>query len=212
MGLLDRLHALANRLGLIHVAQRNCDPVGPAIRTRSISLRDLATDIRTEQLDALASLPAEMSVSFDRIYEAAGVTGAESGWSIERVSQTVRTEPYSSMDRSAAQQALLTELDAQKVSIERLVQDAVARDKTLDAYEAFLKIRIADRQAARQHRIDAIDEQIHELHKQRAALAAENADDQAQWQQWLQRKREAEDVLAHALGYLVVEPLITRDE
>ena len=50
------------------------------------------------------------------------------------------------------------------------------------------------------------------LEEQRKHLIAENEEDAARWQKWLESKRATERDLAWAVGYLIDRPVVTIDE
>ncbi len=212
MVLLERLQIIANRLGLIRVVvEKGAGSTAPKVATRTMSLKDLAAEIRAADVRALAALPAEMTVEFDRVFETAGIAPKPHGWTIHRLAQLLRTDQYKSMDRDAAQTAVLGVLSADQATVEDLVEDALARDQALDAYEQFVQGKMDARQAARERQALEINQQLRELEEERARLDEQAATDTEQWRAWLQRKREAEDELAWAVGYLLDEPLITRE-
>ena len=73
MGIMGLVGGVADRLGLIRVVEVK-DPAKPQkVTTRSITLKELVTEVRAEQVKALSELPAELSVDFAKVFEAAGV-------------------------------------------------------------------------------------------------------------------------------------------
>ena len=89
MTLLNSLRDAATKLGLIKIATV-ADVAKPTrITTRSISLRELTTELRAADVNALAAAPAEFSVPFDQVFTAAGVKpiaceAGQGNWSIDK--------------------------------------------------------------------------------------------------------------------------------
>ena len=71
MRLIEMLESLGDRLGLLEKAVGNASPAGLKIQTRSVTLEELKSEIRSEEVQALADLPAELAVPFDKIMETA---------------------------------------------------------------------------------------------------------------------------------------------
>ena len=211
MGLFVLISGVANHLGLIHVVEVQDVAKPHKVTTRSITLAQLSTEVRSEQVRALAELPAELTVPFDRVFETAGVTPPPHGWTILRLGQLVQTEQYRSMPRDAAQKAVLGLLSTEKVPVDDLVQDAIHRDKAIDAFESFVFKKMNDRMEARQARDAQIQEQIRTLRDEQSRLTEETKADQERWDQWHQRKTALEEELAHAVGYVLEKPGITID-
>lgn len=210
MGLWDHLQSVAGKLGLIRVVTaEEAEP--DRVATRQLELGELASEVEAEQVRKLSEKPAEMSVTFEDVYEAAGVKAPEHGWTIARLIQLLRTEQYESLARESVQPAVLGVLAASNADVKDLVADAVARDKALDAYAEFVGKKVRERTSARRRKATELKEKIRELRKQGEELMEQSRQDEEQWKEWLGKKRAAEDELAWAVGYLLDEPIITRD-
>lgn len=204
MGLLDQLKKIGCRLSIIQIvpASKKSEPV--KIQTRSISLGELASEIRTGDVRSLAQRPEELEVEFDRVFETAGIEPGQGGWTIDRLRQVLREEPYKSRDRESVQKGILELLAGEKVDAGDLVKDAVARDQAMDVYETLVRQKMEDRSAARRRKID-------ELQQQCDRLKEENQADDRQWQQWHQKKVAYEKDLAWTVGFLLDGSVITID-
>jgi hypothetical protein len=199
MDLLAMLRRFGDRIGIIEMKPASSQPSAPAkIQTRSVTLGELATTIQTTQVRELADLPAELSVSLEDIFKAAGIRPTATGWTVERLHQFLNSDPIRGMDRSAAQAEALRMLAAEKVEVEDLVKDAVSRDQALDAYEDSIA-------RTREQRIRSLEDQRKRIEQQ--IVAEEN-----RWLEWRKQKRRRERELAYAVGYLIDRPVITTDE
>jgi hypothetical protein len=215
MVLIDWLYAVGGKLGIIQVVHHRSaesQSAPPKIMTRTVELKDLVTEIQTEEVRSLAQMPAELAVSFDKVFETAGIQPAGHGWTVAKLRDLLRAEPYKSMDREAVQKALVPVLAQNKVVVEDLVRDAMSRDKALDAFEEVAHGKTHARAEARQRRQAQLRSQIDDLNRQCQQLEQEQASDQQHWQQWHDRKIEFEKEMAWAIGYLVDRPVVTIDQ
>jgi hypothetical protein len=213
MSLFDRLKSLGSKLGLLQMGPPPAGAVAEPskIQTRKVSLDELTSEVRAEEVRMLAELPAELSVAFEKVFEAAQVAPPAHGWSIERLVELLRTEQYRGMARESAQKAVLGVLSAVKAEVEDVVRDALARDQALDKFEDFARKKMRDRGAARQRRIAETEEKIRSLKAEGARLEDENRTDEEQWKAWRDRKVAYEREMAWAIGFLMDKPVITTD-
>jgi hypothetical protein len=135
VSLLEKLRDVGSKLRIFeaHPAATASKPA--KIKTRSLTLAELTTEIRSEEVRALAELPAELSVSFEKIYEAAGIRPPAHGWDARRLAAAAQTDAIRKQERALAQRSLLGLLAAEKVPVEELVREVIARDQALDAFE-----------------------------------------------------------------------------
>ncbi|MCY2952130.1 MAG: hypothetical protein NTU53_09155 [Planctomycetota bacterium] len=212
MGIFNWISSIGSTLGLIRVVEVQ-DPEAPEkITARSITLKDLATEIRGEEVRNLAELPTELAITFDRIFEAAGIKPAPHGWTIERIKSLLATDQFKSMDRLAIQKAILGLLATEKAQVDDLVKDAIARDQAIDAYETFTQKKLDSRTESRQRRIAEIESQIRQLRDEIARLNDESKLDQDRFRDWRKTKIAYEKDLAATLSYLLDKPIITITE
>jgi len=214
MKLADRIRDVAGRLGIVRLVAVDVSAAGPGsqierLKMRNVSLKDLAADIRADEVRALAEMPAELSVPFAAVFEAAGVKPPEHGWTIERLSSLLKTDQYKAMDRPSVQKAVLGLLANDKVQAEDLVKDAVARDNSLDAFETFVRKKMGDRNAARQRRTAACLAEIKSLEEECSRHTEEGRADEERLAEWIRRKSEYETEMAWALGHLMDKPIVS---
>jgi hypothetical protein len=212
MSLFGQLEALGRRLKIIEADPGKPNNQVPKVTTRNITLGELTSEVRAEDVRALAELPAELSVDFEKVFQAAGVKPDPNGWTIERLKELLGTEPFKNLDRSAAQKALLAKLAEEKVQVEDLVKDAVARDRALDAFATFVRKKMDERKAARQRKITEKEAQIRALQDECVRQNEENKADDDHWKKWHRKKADYEKDLARAVGYLLEKPVISVDE
>ena len=212
MTLLELLQSVGDRLGVIEKeAPRGASEPRPKIRTRVVTLANLKTEIKTDDVRALAETPAELAVPFERIFETAGLPLLPSGWNIERLHKLLGTAPFRDQPQETIQRKILDVLASEKVSVEDLVKDAVSRDQALDAFEKSIERKMADRIAANEHALAETKARIDDLRKESERLEEVISTDTGKWREWRRKKRGHEKDLARAVSYLIDREVITTD-
>lgn len=210
MSLLDLLQSVGDRLGIIEKeVPRPASETRPKIRTRVVTLADLKSEIRTDEVRALADTPAELAVPFEKIFETAGLPSTPSGWNIERLGKLLGTAPFRDRPRETVQKMILEILASEKVDVEDLVKDAVSRDQALDAFEKSVERKMADRIAVNEHELAMTKARIEDLRKESARLEGLIGADTEKWREWRRKKRSHEMDLARAVSYLIDRDVIT---
>ncbi len=212
MSFLDLLQVLGDRLGILESASGSSSQPAAKIQTRTVTLAELATEIRSEEVRALAELPAELTVPFEKIYETAGIPKPANGWNVDRLKQFLKTAALKDKERSVVQTAILNILKTENASVEDVVKDAMARDKALDSFETFVRKKMEDRKTARERKAAEIESQISALEVERKTLEEKKAADEAKWKEWRRQKRAQERELAWAVSHLIDRPVITTDD
>ncbi len=212
MSLLELLQSVGDRLGIIEKeVRRRAAAQRPKIRTRVVTLATLKTEIKTEEVRALAETPAELAVPFEKIFETAGLPPLPSGWNIDRLRKLLGTAPFRDQPRETVQKRILDVLASEKVAVEDLVKDAVSRDQALDAFEKSVERKMADRIAANEHELAETKARIDDLQRECARLEDIITAETDQWREWRRRKREHEKDLARIVSYLIDREVITTD-
>ncbi len=212
MRLVEIMQSLGDRLGILEKALPATVRSPVKLQTRTVTLAELMTEIRSEELRTLAELPAELSVPFPQLFQAAGITPAAQGWTVEKLAEVLKGDSFAGLQRPDIQKRILEALAADKVEVQEVVRDAVARDKALDAFEAFARKKLKEREITRERKIAEIDAGIESLQQERATLLQKSEVDQEQWREWRRRKRQVEQDLARTVGYLIEDRVITTDE
>lgn len=211
MGLFSELTKIGGRLGMVQIVSTTAPAARRKIPTRKVVLKDLAAEIHQEEVRSLAQMPAELSVEFAAVFEAAGIQTPAHGWTTQRLAEALHGASFQKMDRPAAQKEILRLLSAEGAHVHEIVQDAVARDQALDSFEAYARRKMEDRDAIRRRKIAETQAQIQELQRQVDGLQKDGQEDQAQWKQWQTRKSACEKEMAWAVGFLVENKAITVD-
>jgi predicted amino acid-binding ACT domain protein len=199
MSLLDMLRKLGDRLGIVELSPGQEQPAVPVkIHTRTITLSELIMTIQIAEVRELAELPAELSISFDDIFKAAGIQPSPSAWTVDRLQEFLNSKRIQGMDRDGVQRETLRMLAAEKVDAADLIKDAISRDQALDAFaDSILKKRELWLARKRQE-IQALEQEI--------------AVEEKEFSDWRRRKRRREQDMARAIGYLIDRPVISIDD
>jgi hypothetical protein len=212
MSFVKLLQGIGDRLGILEAVSVSEPQPSKRIQTRSISLKELTGEIKSAEIRALADSPAELSAPFDTIYEAAGIASNPQDWTIERLKQMVEREGLRGMSRADVQRAVLERLNAEGVPAEKLVQDAIARDKALDSYEAFVGEKMKARMDTENRKRIEIELKIKDLEEECKILKSALESDESNWREWKKQKRMRERELATLVSYVVDHSVITLDD
>jgi hypothetical protein len=205
MSLMDMLRKLGDRLGILELSPA-AQPSAPVkVQTRTITLSELVMNIRITEVRDLAEAPAEMSVSFEDVFKAAGIQPGPTGWTVDRLKQFLSDERIRKMDRGDAQRETLSMLAAEKVDAADLIKDAISRDRALDAFEESMSKKRLQWKATQK-------ELLSELEQRHKEVEQKISDEEKKWADWRRRKRQNEVDMAHAIGYLIDRPVISIGE
>lgn len=152
-------------------------------------VRLIVADVPSSSETAPAELPAEAFVeveaapappprsevpagveTFSAVYEEAGIALAPHGYGIDKVAEMLGSKHLAQMAREVKAASVLAALEAAKVPLKDVIQDAVRRDKALDAFEAAKGSEVEELRAQGEARIKAIEDEI------QAFLKAKNAE------------------------------------
>jgi chromosome segregation ATPase len=211
MSFIKFLQGIGDRLGILESVSGAGEVPETRIQTRTVSLKDLATEIRSGEIRALADSPAELAVPAEKIYEAAGISLTPVIRTINKVSEIIANDACRQKPREAVQKTVLESLASEGISAETLVKDAIARDQALDSFESRLQEKMQDRNQSCKNRALEIEQQIKNLQEEKERLDANLKAVEDQWREWRKIKRAHERELAFLVSYLVDHPVITTD-
>src|SRR5262244_827588 len=201
MNLLGALRRLGDRLGIIELSHDPQQPSVPEkIQTRTITLAELIMTIQIAEVRELAELPAELSVSFEDVFKAAGIQTPPSGWTVDRLLVFVNSNRIRTMDHAAAQHETLSMLAAEKVDTTAVVKDAISRDQALDAFEESISKKRQQWQTEKKQLLAELKEQQQQLEQEINA-------EEKKWNEWRRLKRQRELDMARAVSYLIDQPV-----
>jgi hypothetical protein len=206
MNLLGALRRLGDRLGIIELSHDPQQPSVPVkIETRAITLAELIMTIQIAEVRELAELPAELSVSFEDVFKAAGIEAPPGGWTVDRLLEFVNSDRIRKMDYADAQREILSMLAAEKVDTAAVVKDAISCDQALDAFEESISKKRQQWQTEKKQLLAELKEQQQQLEQEIDA-------EEQKWNKWRRMKRQRELDMARAVGYLIDKPVISIDD
>jgi hypothetical protein len=97
---------------------------------------------------------------FGAVYQEAGIELPLHGYGIDKVAEMLENKRLATLQREVKATAVLAALEAASVPIHDVIQDAVVRDKALDAFEAAKAHEVQELQAKSGARIEAIKNEI----------------------------------------------------
>jgi hypothetical protein len=212
MTFLKFLQGIGDRLGILESISSPGPVSATRIQTKTVSLQELAREIRSGEIQALADSSAELTMPFQRIYEAAGISLNPEEWTLDRLKQIIQREMDRKKSREEIQETVLDILKSEGVSTEILVKDAMARDRALDAFETNVSDKMKGRAQACERRLMEIENQVRDLQNESARIAESLKADEEKWRQWRLDKRAQERDLASIASYIVDHHVVTIDE
>jgi hypothetical protein len=185
------------------------DPEAPPAADSPAADRDLPPETFAQaepKAVTRSQVPADVG-DFDAVYKEAGIRLPDHGYGIEKVAEMLESKRLATLSREVKATAVLAALEAARVPMRDVIQDAVLRDKALDAFEIAKEREVEELHARTAARIKAIRDEIDALLKEKNAeldglKASEDAASQA-FRELQVRKRRAEerlhDLVAHFL-------------
>ena len=82
--------------------------------------------------------PATASVDLGAVYDAAKIVAPSHGYTVLKVAEMLESEHIRALPADVKRKSLMVALDAAGVKVNEIVEDAVRRDRALDAYERVL--------------------------------------------------------------------------
>ena len=192
------LRKLGDRLGIVELSTESPPSLPAKIQTRAITLSELIMTIQVTEVRELAELPAELSVSFDDVFKAAGIQPSPSGWTVDRLQEFLDGDRIRGMDRAEVQRETLSMLAAERVDAADLIKDAISRDRALDAFADSISKKRERWLAEKRQEIQALEQEI--------------AHEETRWHDWRRKKRQQEQEMARAVEYLIDKPVISIDD
>lgn len=161
-------------------------------------------DVLPPKAVEVSAVPADVA-DFGAVYEEAGIELPLHGYGVDKVGEMLASPRLSSLNREVRAAAVLAALEAATVEPADVIQDAVRRDKALDAFEAAKRHELDALHATAETRIGAIKEEIETILREKNAemegLKKAREDAERAFADLATRKRREEerlhDVVAH---------------
>lgn len=140
-----------------------------------------------------AALQVEL-LPVEDIYSAAGIIAPQKGYSIHKVVQMLNNEHIRGLSKEMRRAAVVMALEAAGMSIERVQQDAKARQGALEAYEAEQKKQIETEWARKAEENVQIQEELERVKGRYIARVSRNlegiAREKSTFESWVSLKQQ----------------------
>jgi hypothetical protein len=202
MSKLKDLVAKGVRLIVTDTAEGAAEPAAPADRELPAEDFEAPPPRRVTR----SEVPADVA-DFGAVYQEAGIELPLHGYGVDKVAEMLESKRLANLQREVKATAVMAALEAASVPIREVVQDAVLRDKALDAFEAAKAAELQELQARSGARIEAIKGEIDAFLKEKNAemeglKQAREAADRAFLELQARKRGEEQrlfDVVAHFL-------------
>src|SRR5512145_2053925 len=116
-------------------------------------------DVAPPRAIEVSAVPADVA-DFGAVYEEAGIELPLHGYGVDKVGEMLASPRLASLNREVRAAAVLAALEAAQVPPADVIQDAVRRDKAIDAFEAAKRRELDELHTGAEARIGAIKEEI----------------------------------------------------
>jgi hypothetical protein len=164
-----RLIVTDSAAGTVPAAGDSEDAAAPQTgrRTREREIPPEAFDAEVPHPVERSQVPA--SADFGAVYQEAGIELPLHGYGVDKVGEMLESKRLAPLGREVKAQAVMAALEAAQVSLRDVIQDAVLRDKALDAFEAAKEHELGGLKAQSEQRIQAIKDEIDGFLRQKNA-------------------------------------------
>jgi hypothetical protein len=153
-----------------------------------------------------SEVPADVA-DFAAVYTEAAIELPPHGYGIDKVAEMLENKRLANLSREVKATAVMAAIEAAGVPLRDVLQDAVKRDKALDAFEAAKGREIQELHARTETRIQEIEAEIQAFLKDRnTELERLKSEEEAANRAFLElqtRKRREEERLASLVGHFL---------
>jgi hypothetical protein len=120
----------------------------------------LVAELATEDPRPVSPSAVPADADFGAVYQEAGIELPLHGYGIEKVAEMLESKRLASLSREVKATAVLAALEAASVPVKDVIQDAVLRDKAIDAFEAAKEQETRETKARNDARVQEIKQEI----------------------------------------------------
>ncbi len=161
----------------------------------------------------VAALPGKPALEFGEIYAAAEIATPPHGYTVLKVAEMLQSPHIKDLPSEVRRSSVLVALDAAGVKVATIVEDAVRRDKALDAFERIQQKAADEFDAAKLEENRKLQAEIDKMTADYKARIQANTDAAAKRREafaaWRVQKQIEEQKIADCVGYFVTENPIT---
>lgn len=153
------------------------------------------------------------TLEFSEIYAAAEISTPPHGYTVLKVSDMLQSPHIKDLPAEVRRSSILVALDAAGVKVANIVEDAVRRDKALDAFERIQQKAADEFDAAKLEENRKLQAEIDKMTADYKARIQANTDAATKRREafaaWRVQKQIEEQKIADCVGYFVTENPIT---
>jgi hypothetical protein len=187
------------RLIVTDTAEAPAEGAAPA--ERDIPPEAFAAEPRPVEVSAV---PATVD-DFEAVYAEAGIEVPPHGYGVEKVAEMLSSKRLAPLAREVKAAAVMAALEAAAVPLREVLQDAVLRDKALDAFEAAKGRELNELRARNQTRVESLKAEmeglLRKINVEIEKLKRESEEAADAFRRLQERKRQEEgrmhDVVSH---------------
>jgi hypothetical protein len=192
------------------------DPKAPPQSDPAAAIAAIAASVQVSpqvqsKFEQSAASPAP--TTFADIYRTAEIPQPGHGYSVLKVADMLSSEHIRSLPAEVKRSSILVALDAAGVKIQEVIEDAVRRDKALDAFERVQAKQLETFALSKEDENRKLQAEIDKLVAEHKARIEANNDQVAKQKEsfagWRLQKQLEEQKIADAVSYFVTENPIT---
>lgn len=153
-----------------------------------------------------SAVPATVS-DFAAVYAEAGIALPEHGYGVEKVGEMLQNKRLASLVPEVKATAVLAALEAAGVAVRDVIQDAVQRDKALDAFEAAKEREVREARQKNEARIGSLQQELDALARKIGAeienLKRSSDDSEKAFEALRERKLKEEERLHGIVSHFI---------
>jgi len=187
------------------------EEAAPAQTSAAQAIADIAASVKPpapQFADAVTN-----PTSFQEIYDAAEIHPPAHGFTVMKVADMLRSEHIRNLPKDVKRSSVLVALEASGAAIQEVIEDAVKRDRALDAFERVQERSINDLEARKSKENQAIQTEMDRLIAEHKARIQANNDELAKERErfysWRLKKQEEEQKISDTVSYFVTDNPIT---
>lgn len=157
--------------------------------------------------------PGTKPGSFAEIYDAAEITAPTHGYTILKIAEMLQSEHIRNLPAGVKKSSILVALDAAGVRLQEVIEDALRRDRALDAYERVQQKALDEMQSKKDEENRKIQQDLEKVIADHKARIQANNDEVSRavetFRTWRLEKQQEEQGIYDAVSYFVTENPIT---
>lgn len=213
-GQSDAAKAIADIAASIQPAPAQQQRVEQRLQQAAASAASTPDPGASSKLSAAAAAPGPgKQMSFNEIYAAAEIEPPKHGYTILKVSEMLDNPHIKELPAEVKKSSVMVALDAAGVKVQEIVEDAVRRDKALDAFERVQQKQVEDLEAAKLEENRKLQAELDKMAAEYKAKIQANNDAVAKGKEsfyaWRLEKQKMEQRISDTVSHFVTENPIT---